>query len=88
MNKELGPLAIASFIGENGECKEVTLSGEKCLCGRRGLIEITFFRFPTQDELYALLSCAAEHTKDVKWRFEGWKGWNKDNIDVLMRAYK
>lgn len=88
MSKELGPLAIAVFIERNGGHKEVTLHGEDCLRGRGGLIEITFLRFPTQDELYALLPCTAEHAKDVRWRFNDWKEWNKGNIDVLMGAYE
>lgn len=81
MNK---PTVLLVRLDNQGNRKEINWE-VGCLCGQGDIVEIVFFRFPTQDELYALLPQTNSRTK---WRFAEHVNWNTGGLEVLMGAYE
>jgi hypothetical protein len=83
MSKKL--VAHIAQIDLKGQREEYDWNGGPEIRGRSNILEVTFFQFPTQEELYTLVPAT---TPETKWRFEGWEEWNKGNISALMGAYE
>lgn len=78
------PTALLVRLDKQGNRKEIPWK-EGCLCGQQGIVEIVFFRFPTQDELYALLP---QTNSETKWRFAEHANWTIGGLQTLMGAYE